>query len=178
MKISEIIPHPLALDNPKQVWTAHEKLARSQLVLVEVRTEQGLVGFGEIASGSLKTVCSLLRMFSDAVQGMDPLGHAEVWNKLMSLTSPRPGGVGGWDGIARAAATRSAAGDHGGDRRDRHRAVGHQRQGRQPSGVSPSRRHAHGSVHLRNRRILRRRRGIGAIRAGSSPVSPRRAIAP
>jgi L-alanine-DL-glutamate epimerase-like enolase superfamily enzyme len=30
---------------------------------------------------------------------MDPLGHAEIWQKLFSLTSPRPGGIGGWDGM-------------------------------------------------------------------------------
>jgi L-alanine-DL-glutamate epimerase-like enolase superfamily enzyme len=30
---------------------------------------------------------------------VDPLGHAEVWQKLFSLTSPRPGGLGGWDGL-------------------------------------------------------------------------------
>ena len=54
---------------------------------------------GEIASGALKTVNDLLRTFSSVVKGMDPLGHDAVWRKLMSLTSPRPGGIGGWDGL-------------------------------------------------------------------------------
>jgi L-alanine-DL-glutamate epimerase-like enolase superfamily enzyme len=99
MKITEIIAHPLAADYPKPVWTAHERFGRSQLVLVEVRTDQGLIGFGEIASGAQQTVCRLLGTFSDVVKGMDPLGHGEVWNRLMSLTSPRPGGIGGWDGL-------------------------------------------------------------------------------
>jgi L-alanine-DL-glutamate epimerase-like enolase superfamily enzyme len=99
MKISEIIAHPLAVDYPKPLWTAHEPFRRAQLVLVEVRTDQGLVGFGEIASGALKTVCDLLTTFSSVVKGMDPLGHDEIWRKLMSLTSPRPGGIGGWDGL-------------------------------------------------------------------------------
>jgi len=30
---------------------------------------------------------------------MDPLGHTEVWQRLFSLTSPRPGDIGGWDGM-------------------------------------------------------------------------------
>jgi D-galactarolactone cycloisomerase len=30
---------------------------------------------------------------------MDPRGHTEIWQKLFSLTSPRPGGLGGWDGL-------------------------------------------------------------------------------
>jgi L-alanine-DL-glutamate epimerase-like enolase superfamily enzyme len=99
MKITEIIPHPLAFDYPRPVWTAHEPFKRAQLILVEVRTDQGVKGFGEIASGALKTVSDLLRMFSGVVKGMDPLGHGEIWRKLMSLTSPRPGGIGGWDGL-------------------------------------------------------------------------------
>jgi L-alanine-DL-glutamate epimerase-like enolase superfamily enzyme len=99
MKITEIIAHPLAADFEKPVWTAHELFSRSQIVLVEVRTDQGLVGFGEIASGAQGTVCNLLRVFSDVVRGMDPLGHGEIWSKLFSLTSPRPGGIGGWDGL-------------------------------------------------------------------------------
>jgi L-alanine-DL-glutamate epimerase-like enolase superfamily enzyme len=99
MKITEIIAHPLAVDYAKPLWTAHEPFKRAQLILVEVRTDQGLVGFGEIASGALKTVSDLLGVFSGVVKGMDALGHDEVWRKLMSLTSPRPGGIGGWDGL-------------------------------------------------------------------------------
>ncbi len=99
MKITQIIAHPLAADYAKPVWTAHEPFKRAQLVLVEVRTDEGLTGYGEIASGALKTVCDLLEMFAGVVRGMDPLGHDDVWRKLMSLTSPRPGGIGGWDGL-------------------------------------------------------------------------------
>ena len=99
MKITEIISHPLALDYAKPLWTAHERFSRAQLILVEVRTDQGVTGFGEIASGALKTVCDLLAIFSAVVAGMDPLGHGDIWHKLMSLTSPRPGGIGGWDGL-------------------------------------------------------------------------------
>ena len=99
MKITEIIAHPLAVDYAKPVWTAHEPFKRAQLVLVEVRTDQGLTGYGEIASGALKTVCDFLGLFSDVVKGMDALGHDDVWRMLMSLTSPRPGGIGGWDGL-------------------------------------------------------------------------------
>jgi D-galactarolactone cycloisomerase len=99
MKITEIISHPLAFDYAKPVWTAHERFSRAQLILVEIRTDQGVTGFGEIASGALKTVCDLLGIFSGVAAGMDPLGHYEIWRKLMSLTSPRPGGIGGWDGL-------------------------------------------------------------------------------
>lgn len=69
------------------------------MVLVEVRTDQGLIGFGEIAGGPQKLICDLVHTFAEVISGMDPLGHAEIWQKLFSLTSPRPGGIGGWDGM-------------------------------------------------------------------------------
>jgi D-galactarolactone cycloisomerase len=72
---------------------------RAQMVLVEVRTDQGIIGFGEIAGGPQPVICDLIKTFSRVVQGMDPLGHTEIWTKLFSLTSPRPGGLGGWDGL-------------------------------------------------------------------------------
>lgn len=99
MKITDIIAHPLAATLPEKRWTAHESMERSQLILVEVRTDQGLIGFGEIAGGPQPVICDLVKMFADVVRGMDALGHTEVWTKLFSLTSPRPGGIGGWDGM-------------------------------------------------------------------------------
>lgn len=99
MKITEIIAHPLSVALAQGRWTAHELLARDQLVLVEVRTDQGIVGFGEISGGPQSVICDLVKMFSPVVQGMDPIGHTAVWTRLFSLTSPRPGGLGGWDGM-------------------------------------------------------------------------------
>jgi L-alanine-DL-glutamate epimerase-like enolase superfamily enzyme len=99
MKITEIITHPLSVALAQGRWTAHELLARDQLVLVELRTDQGIVGFGEISGGPQSVICDLVKMFSPVIQGMDPIGHTAVWTRLFSLTSPRPGGLGGWDGM-------------------------------------------------------------------------------
>ena len=99
MKITEIIPHPLSVALPQPRWTAHERMSHSQIVLVEIRTDQGITGFGEISGGPQAVIVDLVKIFAGVVQGMDPLGHTEIWTKLFSLTSPRPGGVGGWDGM-------------------------------------------------------------------------------
>ncbi len=99
MKITEVLAHPLSVAFERGTWTAHEYMDRAQMVLVEVRTDQGLVGFGEISGGPQPVICELLRTFSTVIRGMDPLGHAEIWALLFSLTSPRPGGLGGWDGM-------------------------------------------------------------------------------
>jgi L-alanine-DL-glutamate epimerase-like enolase superfamily enzyme len=99
MKITDVLAYPLAVAYDQATWTAHEQMDRAQLVLIEVRTDDGLRGFGEIAGGPQKLICDLVKTFADVVKGMDALGHAEVWQKLFSLTSPRPGGIGGWDGL-------------------------------------------------------------------------------
>ena len=99
MKITEVLTHPLSAPYEQPRWTAHERMERDQMVLVEVRTDQGLTGYGEVAGGPQKLICDLVRTFAGVIAGMDPLGHVEVWEKLFSLTSPRPGGIGGWDGM-------------------------------------------------------------------------------
>ena len=99
MKITEIIAHPLSVALAQPRWTAHEKMDKAQMVLVEVRTDEGLIGIGEISGGPQNVIRDLVTMFSDVVKGMDPLGHTGIWQKLFSLTSPRPGGIGGWDGV-------------------------------------------------------------------------------
>ena len=99
MKITEIRAHPLAFDFDQRVWTAHEPFERAGLILVEVRTDEGIVGFGEVAGGPQKLVCDLLKSCGEAIRGMDPRGHIEIWQKLISLTVPRPGGLGNWDGL-------------------------------------------------------------------------------
>ena len=54
MKITEIIAHPLSVALPKPRWTAHERMDKAQMVLVEVRTDAGLVGIGEDLRRSAK----------------------------------------------------------------------------------------------------------------------------
>jgi D-galactarolactone cycloisomerase len=99
MKIAEVRAHPLSVAYDEPRWTAHERLERDQMVLIEIRTDQGLVGFGEIAGGPQRLICELVQQFAAVIAGMDPLGHVAIWQKLFSLTSPRPGGIGGWDGM-------------------------------------------------------------------------------
>jgi D-galactarolactone cycloisomerase len=99
MQITEVIAHPLTIAFSQGSWTAHASMDRSPLILGEVRTDAGVTGIGEISGGPQNVICELLKTFSGVVRGMDPLGHTEIWSRLFSLTSPRPGGLGGWDGL-------------------------------------------------------------------------------
>jgi L-alanine-DL-glutamate epimerase-like enolase superfamily enzyme len=99
MKITDILVHPMAMVAERVRWTAQEITRRVELTLVEVRTDAGIVGLGEIASGPQSLVCNLLQEIAPLLRGADPLAIEAVWSKLFSLTVPRPGGLGGWDGL-------------------------------------------------------------------------------
>ena len=99
MKITAVKAHPLSIPRPQPSWTAHEVTTEATLILVEVQTDAGLVGYGEIQSGPLPLICRLIEQFGEIIRGMDALAHLDVWEKLFALTSPRPGGIGGRDGL-------------------------------------------------------------------------------
>lgn len=99
MKITKIKTHPLAVALEQPSWTAHEIGRDATLTLFEVQTNEGITGFGEVQGGPQKLICELASQFGDCIAGMDPLGHVEIWERLFSTLNPRPGGLGGWDGL-------------------------------------------------------------------------------
>ena len=42
MKITDVLAYPLAVAYGQATWTAHERMEGAQLVLIEVRTDDGL----------------------------------------------------------------------------------------------------------------------------------------
>ena len=99
MKITSIETYALSMPLPVPLWTAHETLRSASAIIVEVKTDDGLVGYGEIHGVPMKRICEWVERFAEVVRGMDPLGHAEVWERLFSLTNPRPGGIHGSGGL-------------------------------------------------------------------------------
>lgn len=99
MKITSVLVHPMGMPAERVRWTAQEITRRVELTLVEVRTDAGIVGIGEISTGPQAAVCKLLHDMAPVIMGMDPLAIDAVWERLFSITVPRPGGLGGWDGL-------------------------------------------------------------------------------
>jgi L-alanine-DL-glutamate epimerase-like enolase superfamily enzyme len=99
LKITKVIAHPLKMTLKEASWTAHEISGDATLILIEIQTDEGITGYGEVQGGPQKLICDLAEMFSPCIEGMDPLAHIEIWERLFSTTSPRPGGLGGWDGL-------------------------------------------------------------------------------
>jgi D-galactarolactone cycloisomerase len=99
MKIESIAVHPLSATTAVPLSTAHETFRTSHFILVEVKTDDGLVGYGKVHGDPMKTICEWIMRFGEIIKGMDALGHAEVWEKLFLLTCPRPGGLQGSGGL-------------------------------------------------------------------------------
>ena len=100
-RIASIATYPVSVPRPEPVWTAHEELKAWSVILVEVKTDDGLVGYGEIHGSPTPRICEWVARFAEVVQGMDALAHQAVWDRLFALTSPRPGAIEGRDGQMR-----------------------------------------------------------------------------
>ena len=94
-RIVSIATHPISLPMPQPRWTAHEEMKAWSVILTEVKTEDGLVGYGEIHGSPMPRICEWVARLAEIVHGMDALAHEAVWDKLFALTSPRPGAIDG-----------------------------------------------------------------------------------
>ena len=98
-KIAEIRTHPLSVPLKQTLWTAHEELKDSSVILVEVRTDDGITGVGQIHGSPHKAICEWVAKLAGVIRGMDATANVAVWEKMFSFTSPRPDGMGGRDGL-------------------------------------------------------------------------------
>lgn len=99
MKISSIKTHAVSIPFDVPRVTAQEPMRAASAILVEVRTDDGVTGIGQIHGAPMKEICEWVARFGDIVRGMDALAHVEVWERLFSLTHPRPGGIHGRDDL-------------------------------------------------------------------------------
>lgn len=98
-KIAEVKAHPISVPLKQPLWTAHEELKVSSVILVEVRTDDGIAGYGQIHGAPQKAICEWVARFGEIIRGMEATASIAVWERLFALTSPRPGGIGGGEGL-------------------------------------------------------------------------------
>lgn len=94
-RIASIATHAVSVPRPQPVWTAQEELKAWSVILTEVKTDDGLVGFGLIHGAPMPRICEWVARFAELVRGMDALAHEAVWDRLFALTCPRPGAIEG-----------------------------------------------------------------------------------
>jgi L-alanine-DL-glutamate epimerase-like enolase superfamily enzyme len=99
MKIASIKAHAASIPLRVPRITAHEPMPAPHIILVEVKTDDGVTGIGQIHGGPAKDICMWVERFGEIVRGMDALAHVEVWEKLFLLTRPRPSGMFAKDGL-------------------------------------------------------------------------------
>src|SRR5579884_3079097 len=98
-KIASVRTHAVSLPRPVPVWTAHERNTAWNVILTEVRSDDGLVGYGEIHGAPMPRICEWVERLGEVVRGMDALATVAVWDRMFSLTSPRPGLLQGNDNL-------------------------------------------------------------------------------
>jgi L-alanine-DL-glutamate epimerase-like enolase superfamily enzyme len=99
MKIKEVRAHALSVPPGEPLWTAQEALKDSSVIIVEVKTDDGLSGYGQIHGSPLKTIVEWVTRFGELIRGDDALAHEIIWAKLFGLTSPRPRAMYGKEGM-------------------------------------------------------------------------------
>jgi D-galactarolactone cycloisomerase len=92
-KIASVDTFMISVPRPEPVWTAQEESRAWSVILTEVKTDDGLVGYGEIHGSPMPLICEWVKRFGETIQGMDALAHHAVWDRLFSLTTPRPGSI-------------------------------------------------------------------------------------
>jgi D-galactarolactone cycloisomerase len=92
-KIASVATYPVSVPRQAPVWTAHERSTAWNAILTEVKTDDGLTGYGIIHAGPAPRVCEYVARFGEFIAGMDALATTVVWEKLFALTSPRPGAI-------------------------------------------------------------------------------------
>lgn len=99
MKITAVRAHALSVPLEQALWTAQEALKDSSMILVEVETDAGLTGYGEIKGAPLKTIVEWTLRLGEFITGADPLAHEIIWDRLFNLTVPRPRAMFGGENV-------------------------------------------------------------------------------
>ena len=169
-RIASVATHMISVPRPQPVWTAHEESKAWNVILTEMRTDDGLVGYGEIHGAPMPRICEWVSRFGEIIRGHGCAGACRGVGEALRADLAAPRRHRGPRRPAAARPARRARPGHGGDRRHRHRLVGHQRESRRPAGLSAAGRREPADLHLCDGRLLpagcdqcRLRRRAGAL---------------
>ena len=99
MKIKTIGAHLISVPLKVKTWTAQESFSEMSCLLIEINTDSGLQGVGQVTGPNLSKVLDYVQQFGAIIKGMDARSSTVIWDKLFSLTSPRPYGANAKDGL-------------------------------------------------------------------------------
>lgn len=96
MKVTSVKALPLVAPLDVEVQkTALGSRSHAALVLVEIRTDDGIVGYGEaLARSSLRSFVSVIEdVLAPIVVGQDPFEVERLWQKMFRVYTGRTGGI-------------------------------------------------------------------------------------
>jgi D-galactarolactone cycloisomerase len=88
MKITEVVSHVLRYDLPEELGYSQQYYAARTAHLVEVRTDEGLVGWGECfgpGNVALANKTIVERVIQPLIVGEDPLDREVIWHNVYNL---------------------------------------------------------------------------------------------
>jgi L-alanine-DL-glutamate epimerase-like enolase superfamily enzyme len=88
-RIASVATHMISVPRPQPVWTAHEESKAWNVILTELRTDDGLVGYGEIHETPMPRICEWVARFGEIIEGMDALAHMVGEALCTDLAAPR-----------------------------------------------------------------------------------------
>ena len=95
IRISDVIAHPLTQTLPQPTVTSWGKYSEVSIVLVEVRTDAGIVGVGEtLARFAPKAYAEAIEtLLKPRLVGQNPTDIAALWRSMRRALSGRSGGM-------------------------------------------------------------------------------------
>ena len=90
-KIAAVNTYPISAPLKRKQRTAHESRGDVTLLLVEVVTDDGITGYGQVSCTPMQDIDDWIKKLAPHITGMSALVHGDVWEKLFALTSPQPG---------------------------------------------------------------------------------------
>lgn len=88
MKITDVISHVLAYDLPEELGYSQQYYARRTAHLVEIRTDEGLTGWGEcFGPGNVALANKVIveTVIKPMIVGRDPLDRDVIWHHVYNL---------------------------------------------------------------------------------------------
>ena len=93
--IAKVVAHPLRVKLPKAQRTGQGDFAVIEIVVVEVETKEGIVGFGECLArrGAAAYAAFINEVFTPVLLGQDALDRRALWKQMRATLSGRTGGM-------------------------------------------------------------------------------------
>jgi len=79
-RIASVATYPISVPRPAPVWTAHEEIKAWSVILTEIKTDDGLTGYGEIHGAPAARICDWVARFSQilAHNGFNIVGNGDM----------------------------------------------------------------------------------------------------